>query len=104
MLLVQLKVSNYALIDEMSLDFSSGFNVLTGETGAGKSIIVDTVMLLLGARAKVEDIRKGERSALVEGVFEVAENHKALSLKSFRRDGNRKRDNSNSYQRTPRDR
>ena len=79
-MLVQLKVSNYALIDEMSLDFSGGFNVLTGETGAGKSIIVDTVMLLLGARAKVEDIRKGERSALVEGVFEVAENHKALSL------------------------
>ncbi len=53
-MLVQLKVSNYALIDEMSLDFSGGFNVLTGETGAGKSIIVDTVMLLLGARAKVD--------------------------------------------------
>lgn len=80
MLLVQLKVSNYALIDEMSLDFSGGFNVLTGETGAGKSIIVDTVMLLLGARAKVEDIRKGEKSALVEGVFEVPETHKALGF------------------------
>lgn len=80
MLLGQLKVSNYALIDEMSLDFSLGFNVLTGETGAGKSIIVDSVMLLLGSRARVEDIRKGEKNALIEGVFEVSETHKALSL------------------------
>lgn len=70
-MLVQLKVENYALIDEMVLEFSAGFNVLTGETGAGKSIIVDTVMLLLGARAKVEDIRKGRTHALIEGVFDI---------------------------------
>lgn len=85
-MLVQLKVANYALIDEMVLEFSEGFNVLTGETGAGKSIIVDTVMLLLGARAKAEDIRKGRETALVEGVFEIketsktAEHLKALGL------------------------
>lgn len=73
-MLTQLHVQNYALIDDMCLDFAKGFNVLTGETGAGKSIIVDTVMLLLGDRAKQDDIRLGEDFAYVEGTFDIKDN------------------------------
>lgn len=66
-----LNITNFAVIRLLSVDFYQGLNVLTGETGAGKSIIVDALGLLLGARAFTDVVRTGERVALVEGIFEL---------------------------------
>jgi len=66
-----LKVSNLAIIDRVEVEFHHGFNVLTGETGAGKSILLGALQLLLGARASQEIIRTGEEEAHVEGLFEL---------------------------------
>ncbi|MBE5783838.1 MAG: DNA repair protein RecN [Clostridiales bacterium] len=70
-MLISLNVRNIALMDEMQVDFGSGLHVLTGETGAGKSIIVDAVTLLLGGRTQKELIRTGTEKARVEGVFSL---------------------------------
>jgi DNA repair protein RecN (Recombination protein N) len=67
--LSELSIQNFAIIDEIRLTFGPGFNVLTGETGAGKSIIIDAVSLLLGGRGEVGLIRSGADQATVEGVF-----------------------------------
>ena len=72
-MLQSLSIRNIALMDEMQVEFSSGLHVLTGETGAGKSILVDAVTLLLGGRAQKELIRRGEERARVEGVFDVSD-------------------------------
>ncbi|NLM36758.1 MAG: DNA repair protein RecN [Firmicutes bacterium] len=72
-MLRELMIENFALIDRLNLEFGPGFNVLTGETGAGKSIIIDTVSLLLGGRSSWEQIRAGAEAALIEGVFELEE-------------------------------
>jgi DNA repair protein RecN (Recombination protein N) len=66
-----LRVRNFALIDQLELHFNSGFNLLSGETGAGKSIIVDALGLLAGAKASPEMVRTGETRAVVEAVFEA---------------------------------
>ena len=66
-MLYQLTIQNFALIDNLVIDFHEKLNVLTGETGAGKSIIIDAVSLLLGARGQSEFIRNPENKALVEG-------------------------------------
>ncbi len=71
-MLVGLSVSNLAIIESIRLEFGSGFNLLTGETGAGKSIIIDAVALLLGGRASAELIRTGCETASVEGVFTLS--------------------------------
>ncbi|MDK1021671.1 MAG: DNA repair protein RecN [Candidatus Hydrogenedentes bacterium] len=71
-MLQTLRIQNYALIDEVELEFDPGLNVLTGETGAGKSIIVGALMLVLGGRASSEAIRSGTRSAKIEALFRVA--------------------------------
>lgn len=70
-MLVELSITNLAIIHQLRLQFSAGFNVLTGETGTGKSIIIDAVSLLLGARASTELVRTGAESAVVEGVFQL---------------------------------
>lgn len=70
-MLSELYVRDFALIEEIRLSFSAHLNVLSGETGAGKSIIVDAMKLLLGERANVRDIRQGKEEAMVEGVFEI---------------------------------
>ena len=69
-MLTKLKVQNFAIIEDIELDFKSGLTVLTGETGAGKSLIIDCIGLLLGERAASEMIRQGEEKATVEGVFD----------------------------------
>ena len=74
-MLAQLTVENFALLKHVDLFFDSKFNVLSGETGAGKSIIIDAVKLILGERANVSDIRYKEDCALVEAVFILRENH-----------------------------
>lgn len=68
-MLQEIRVKNFALIDEIHLEFDPGFNVLTGETGAGKSIIIDALGLALGGRFSTEMIRAGAEGALVEAVF-----------------------------------
>ncbi|MFO7586852.1 MAG: DNA repair protein RecN [Gemmatimonadota bacterium] len=70
-MLKELRVRNYAVIDEVRLELGPGLNVLTGETGTGKSILVGALSLLVGERASADVIRAGEDRALVEGVFEV---------------------------------
>jgi DNA repair protein RecN (Recombination protein N) len=65
-----LRVQHLAIIDELEMSFDDGFNVLTGETGAGKSILVEAVGLLLGGRASGEFVRTGEDTAIVEAIFE----------------------------------
>ena len=71
-MLLELHIKNYALIEEVVLEFGPGFNVLTGETGAGKSIIIDAVTLLLGGRGALEYIRTGAKEAFVCGVFSIS--------------------------------
>jgi DNA repair protein RecN (Recombination protein N) len=71
-MLSELRISNFAIIDSLTLTFSPGFNVLTGETGAGKSIIIDAVDMLLGGKAGQEVIRAGAELTQVEGVFLLA--------------------------------
>ena len=66
-----LRVRNFALIDQLELHFEEGFNLLSGETGAGKSIIVDALGLLAGSKASAEMVRTGESRAVVEAVFET---------------------------------
>lgn len=73
-MLKQLLVRNIALVDELTVSFYRGLNVLTGETGAGKSIIVDSVNFLIGARADKAMIRSGAEKAYVEGIFDIAGN------------------------------
>lgn len=68
-MLAELIIHDFAIIDQLSLRFGPGFNVLTGETGAGKSIIVDAVSLLLGGRGDVEWIRSGSDRSLLEAIF-----------------------------------
>jgi DNA repair protein RecN (Recombination protein N) len=71
-MLRELRIRDYAVIDDLRLELVPGLNVLTGETGAGKSIIVGALSLLLGERASSDVVRAGERKALVEGVFDVS--------------------------------
>src|SRR6185369_975841 len=66
-----LRIRNFALIDQLELHFEEGFNLLSGETGAGKSIIVDALGLLAGSKASAEMVRSGESKAVVEAIFET---------------------------------
>ncbi len=66
-----LKISNLAIIDNVEVEFGEGFNVLTGETGAGKSILIGALDVLLGAKPPSDIIRSGEQEATLEGLFEV---------------------------------
>ncbi len=72
-MLTNLEINNIALIDRLSVELSGGMTVLTGETGAGKSIIIDSVNLILGARANKGLIRYGEEKARVQALFDVSE-------------------------------
>jgi DNA repair protein RecN (Recombination protein N) len=70
-MLTELRVRDFAIIDALNVEFSEGLNVLTGETGAGKSIIVDSIALLLGDRAEANMVRAGCDRAIIEGSFSV---------------------------------
>ncbi len=71
-MLTQLVIKNFALIDALTIDFAAGFNVLTGETGAGKSILIDAFGAALGGRMSVEQIRQGADACLVEAIFDLS--------------------------------
>jgi len=79
-MLLELRIRNYAVIDNLGIRLAPGLNILTGETGAGKSIIVGALSLLLGERASSELVRPGAERATVEGVFDVADDDVLLSL------------------------
>ncbi|HUO25027.1 MAG TPA: DNA repair protein RecN [Candidatus Aquilonibacter sp.] len=70
-MLVELRLENYAVIDNLAVEFGHGLNLLTGETGAGKSILIDALALLLGDKASAEVIRTGAERAVVSALFEV---------------------------------
>ena len=70
-MLLELVVENYAVVERLRVHFHSGLNLLTGETGSGKSIVVDALGLLLGSRASADTIRTGESRARVAGIFDV---------------------------------
>ena len=80
-MLLNLHVKNFALIDEADLDFREGLNVLTGETGAGKSILIDSVNAALGGRVRSDVIRKGADFAYIELVFSVDGEEKKEALR-----------------------
>ena len=72
-MLSSLYIRDFALIDELEVEFSNGFTIITGETGAGKSILVGALKLILGDRAQTDTIRQGASKAIVEGVFEASD-------------------------------
>ena len=77
-MLVELRIVNFALIEQLSLQFQSGFTVLTGETGAGKSLLIDAIALLVGGRASTDQIRSGEDEAQLEAAFYLPDTHPLL--------------------------
>ena len=79
-MLKSLTIRNYALIESVEIEFESGLKILTGETGAGKSIIIDALSLILGDRASSDVVRKGSDKSIVEGTFGMAENEKVKEL------------------------
>ena len=76
-MLLEISIKNFAIIEEISLHFEQGMTVLTGETGAGKSIIIDAMNMMLGSRATTDVIRHGAPKAEIEGLFSL-ENNPAL--------------------------
>jgi DNA repair protein RecN (Recombination protein N) len=87
-MLLELRVENYAVIDNVVVEFAPGLNLLTGETGAGKSILIDALALLLGEKASSEVVRHGTDRAVVAGVFEIEEKRVASILEANGLDGN----------------
>jgi len=75
-MLLNLNISNFAVFEKESINFENGFNVFTGETGTGKSVLIEALFLILGERASKDLIRKGKKSAFVEAVFDISNNNK----------------------------
>jgi DNA repair protein RecN (Recombination protein N) len=78
-MLAELRIVNFALIEQLHIQFESGFTVLTGETGAGKSLLIDAIGLLVGGRASAEQIRSGEEEAHLEASFHLPLSHPLLA-------------------------
>lgn len=74
-MLSELAIKNFAIIESLTISFEKGLTVLTGETGAGKSIIIDAIQLLVGGRGSYEFVRHGEEKAEIEGLFLVEDDH-----------------------------
>jgi len=89
-MLLELRIRNFAIIEEAHLEFGAGLNVLSGETGAGKTIILSALGLLLGSRASPDMIRAGEKEAQVEGLFELEGETAMPELAERSRDGTRR--------------
>ncbi len=78
-MLQSIYIQNYALIDTLDINFNTGFSVITGETGAGKSIILGAIGLLLGQRADIKAIKSGETKCIVEAKFNIS----SYNMESF---------------------
>ena len=81
-MLTELSIKNFAIIDNLSISFEKGLTVLTGETGAGKSIIIDAIHLLVGGRGSAEFIRHGESKAEIEGLFQIEDEQHPVFAKA----------------------
>ncbi len=79
-MLKTLYIKNFALIDELTIEFASGLNIITGETGAGKSILLGALGMVLGERASTDVIRKGEEKAIIEAIIDVTNNKRVSEL------------------------
>ncbi len=79
-MLKTLYIKNFALIDELTIEFGSGLNIITGETGAGKSILLGALSMVLGERASTDVIRKGEDKAIIEAIIDVTNNKRVSEL------------------------
>ena len=79
-MITSLNIRNYALIENLNIDFTKGLTVITGETGAGKSIIIDSIDLLLGQRANSSIIRTGANSCVISATFDISKNIKAKNV------------------------
>jgi DNA repair protein RecN (Recombination protein N) len=86
-MLVELRVENYAVIDSVVVEFAAGLNLLTGETGAGKSILIDALALLLGEKASSDVIRHGSDKAVVAAVFELSDAEMKSAAKILEENG-----------------
>lgn len=73
-MLISLNISNFAVFENETINFETGFNVFTGETGSGKSVLIDALSLILGERSSKDLIRKGKKSALIEAIFDISGN------------------------------
>lgn len=82
--MAELAIRNFAIIESISISFQKGFTVLSGETGAGKSIIIDAIHLLIGGRGSADFVRHGEEKAELEGLFLVEDTHPSIAkMKEF---------------------
>lgn len=79
-MLKELQVRNFAVIDDVTVKFGNGLNILTGETGAGKTLIIEAINLLIGERADNDLIRENEEKLIVQGYFDFSKNEKALNF------------------------
>lgn len=86
-MLIELRIEDFAIIHELDLEFASGLTTFTGETGAGKSIILDAIMTLMGGRADNEFIRTGAERAILEAVFSIPENSREEIQQLLQREG-----------------
>jgi DNA repair protein RecN (Recombination protein N) len=75
-----LAIKDYILIDKIKIQFESGLNIITGETGVGKSIIIDAMNLLIGEKASTDIIRSGSEKAIIEGIFDVSDNQNVINF------------------------
>ncbi len=82
-MLAELSIKNFAIIEKLSISFEKGLSVLTGETGAGKSIIIDAIHLLTGGRGSAEFVRHGEEKAEIEGLFQMDDSHHPVYRKAL---------------------
>lgn len=82
-MLIQLNIKNFALIEDISIDFQDGFNILSGETGAGKSILIDAIDYVLGGKFSKDLIRTGENKTFVEAVFSIDNSNASDILKEL---------------------
>ncbi|MCI2877242.1 DNA repair protein RecN [Staphylococcus hominis] len=79
-MLQTLSIKQFAIIDELEIHFSDGLTVLSGETGSGKSIIIDAIGQLIGMRASSDFVRHGEKKAIIEGIFDIDNSKEAISV------------------------
>ena len=79
-MLLELTIKNFAIIDDLKINFSKGLNVLTGETGSGKSIIIEALGIVLGGRGTKDLIRSGEGRAFLQAVFVIEDDSKIKPL------------------------
>jgi DNA repair protein RecN (Recombination protein N) len=77
-MLTRLRITNFALLEEIEIDFAAGLSLFTGETGAGKSILIDAICRILGARASQEDVRAGASRAVLEAIFDTSDTQPGL--------------------------